>query len=185
MSEARMMKWAHLDLVQGIWFKPTTKNGMSQRIPLTRQAITAIEAMPREGDYVFMGLYGRCWSRCAAEKAWGIFRKGPGLQDLTLHDIRRTVGSRVYEQTKDVMLVKAILNHRPNSITEIYMRTQHKRIAAALQDYADALWALRKEVPYDQIPCSESLSASHSRLPIGRELAAGTRTSGMGTVPDA
>ena len=83
------------------------------------------------------------------------------------------------------MLVKAILNHRPNSITEIYMRTQHKRIAAALQDYADALWALRKEVPYDQIPCSESLSASHSRLPIGRELAAGTRTSGMGTVPDA
>ena len=185
MSEARMMKWAHLDLVQGIWFKPTTKNGMSQRIPLTRQAITAIEAMPREGDYVFMGLYGRCWSRCAAEKAWGIFRKGPGLQDLTLHDIRRTVGSRVYEQTKDVILVKAILNHRPNSITEIYMRTQHKRIATALQDYADALWALRKEVPYESMDVPRPQSEHHSFLPIGRELAAGTRTSGMGTVPDA
>jgi integrase len=158
---------------------------MSQRIPLTRQAITAIEAMPREGDYVFMGLYGRCWSRCAAEKAWGIFRKGPGLQDLTLHDIRRTVGSRVYEQTKDVILVKAILNHRPNSITEIYMRTQHKRIATALQDYADALWALRKEVPYESLDDVVALSEYPRRLPIGREFAAGTRTSGLGTVPDA
>ena len=185
MSEARTTKWAHLDLGQGIWFKPTTKNGMSQRIPLTRQAIAALEAMPREGDYVFMGLYGRCWSRCAAEKAWGIFRKGPGLQDLTLHDIRRTVGSRVYEQTKDVILVKAILNHRPNSITEIYMRTQHKRIAEALQAHADRLWTFKKEVPYDQIPACECMPVDSTRLPIGRELAAGTRTSGMGTVPDA
>lgn len=185
MSEARQMKWAHVDLAQGIWFKPTTKNGMSQRIPLSRQAIAAIDAMPRDGDYVFMGLYGRCWSRCGAEKAWGIFRKGPGLQDLTLHDIRRTVGSRIYEQTKDTVLVKAILNHRPNSITEIYMRTQHALIANALQHHANQLWSFRKEVPYDQIPCSESLSASHNRLPISRELTAGTRTSGLGTVPDA
>lgn len=185
MSEARNMRWSHVDLVQGYWFKPTTKNGTSHRIPLATQAIAALEAMPREGEYVFMGLYGQCWSRCGAEKAWGIFRKGPGLDTLTLHDFRRTVGSRVYEQTKDVILVKAILNHRPNSITEIYMRTQHALIANALQHHANQLWSFRKEVPYDQIPCSESLSASHSRLPIGRELAAGTRTSGMGTVPDA
>ena len=148
MSEARTAKWSHIDLVKGLWYKPLTKNGMSQRIPLARQAIAELEAMKREGEYVFMGLYGRPWSRCAAEKAWGIFRKGPKLDHLTLHDIRRTVGSRVYEQTKDVILVKAILNHRPNSITEIYMRTQHRRIATALQEHADALWALRKDVPY-------------------------------------
>jgi len=185
MSEARQMKWAHVDLVQGIWFKPTTKNGMSQRIPLSRQAIAALESMPRDGDYVFMGLYGRCWSRCGAEKAWGIFRKGPGLQDLTLHDIRRTVGSRVYEQTKDVMLVKAVLNHRPNSITEIYMRTQYKRIATALQDHADALWVLRKEIPYESLYAAPAVPEHAGFLPVGSESSSGHRASRVGTIPDA
>ena len=172
MSEARQMRWMHVDLVQGLWFKPTTKNGKSQRIPLVRQAIAALETMPRTGDYVFMGLYGRCWSRCGAEKAWGIFRKGPGLNDLTLHDIRRTVGSRVYEQTKDVMLVKAILNHRPNSITEIYMRTQHKRIVDALQVHADALWALRKEILYEDAHPALPLHDDTGLLPICRTVRA-------------
>lgn len=168
MSEARQMKWAHVDLVQGIWFKPLTKNGMSQRIPLARQAIAALEAMPRTGDYVFMGLYGQCWSRCGAEKAWGIFRKGPSLDELTLHDIRRTVGTRVYDQTHDMMLVKAILNHRPNSITEIYVRTQHKKIAAALQAHADALFSLRKEIPYDTTRGPLPLHDESGLLPIRR-----------------
>ena len=185
MSEARTMKWVHVDLVQGYWFKPTTKNGTPHRIPLTTHAIAALDAMPRTSVYVFPGLYGQCWSRCGAEKAWGIFRKGAGLDTLTLHDFRRTVGSRVYEQTRDVVLVKAILNHRPNSITEIYMRTQNARIAEALQAHADRLWTFKKEVPYDQIPARECMPVDSTRLPISRELTAGTRTSGLGTVPDA
>ena len=72
------------------------------------------------------------------------------------------------------MLVKAILNHRPNSITEIYMRTQHKRIASALQDYADG-YGRSKEVPYDQIPAREcclsdsTLAACQSAESLQRE----------------
>lgn len=157
MSEAREMKWSHLNMDEAIWYKPRTKNGTPHRIPLSSQAIEAIQAMPREGEYVFMGIYGRCWSRCGAEKAWGIFRKGPGLQSLTLHDFRRTVGSRVYEQTKDMVLVKAILNHRANSITEIYTRTHYKKIADALQQHADRIWALKHQAtplmttPYQEV----------------------------------
>lgn len=185
MSEARQMKWIHIDLEQGYWFKPTTKNGMSHRIPLASQAVAALAAMPREGDYVFMGLYGQCWSRCGAEKAWGIFRKGPGLDTLTLHDFRRTVGSRVYEQTNDVILVKAILNHRPNSVTEIYMRTQHARIAAALQAHADKLWIFRKEVPHDTILHHSPLSADPVGVPIRRKPEARACPTGLGELPNA
>ena len=145
MSEARQMKWIHLSYDESIWYKPRTKNGTPHKIPLSRQALEAIAAMPRTGDYVFMGHYHRCWSRAGAEKAWGLFRKDIKLTDVTLHDFRRTVGSRIYEQTKDMVMVKAILNHRPNSITEIYMRTQYKKIAEALQANSDSMWALLKE----------------------------------------
>ncbi len=161
MSEARTMKWSHVDLLQGYWFKPMTKNGMSQRIPLTRQAIAALEAMKREGDYVFMGIYDRCWSRCGAEKAWSKFRKGPGLDDLTLHDFRRTVASRIYEQTKDEKLIKAIINHRDSSMSGVYIRMQYKRIAEALQAHADAVWVLHKEVSYvSPLSASQPMSAA-------------------------
>lgn len=179
MSEARMMKWVHLDFKEGLWYKPHTKNGTSHMIPLTRQVIDALQMLPRQGDYVFMGLYGRCWSRAAAEKAWGIFRKGAELKSLRLHDFRRTVGSRVYEQTKDMVIVKAILNHRPNSITEIYMRTQYPKIKQALQDHADIVWALKKEVPY--VSDRHTLESLPTAIQLCR--AAGADT-GMGTAFD-
>ena len=148
MSEARLMQWSHLDLAHGFWFKPNTKNGTSHRLPLPLQAVTALQQLPRCGVYVFPGLYGRPWSRAAAEKAWGIFRKQAELPGLTLHDMRRTVASRVYDQTKDEKLVKAILNHSDHSMSGIYIRMQYSRVAAALQAHADALWTLRKETLY-------------------------------------
>ena len=81
MSEARTTKWAHLDLGQGIWFKPTTKNGMSQRIPLTRQAIAALEAMPRRRRLLCVhGPVRPLLVPLCRRKAWGIFRKGPACR---------------------------------------------------------------------------------------------------------
>jgi integrase len=145
MSEARLMQWAHVDLEQAVWRKPTTKNGMAHRLPLPTQALQAIQAMPREGDYVFMGIYGHCWSRCGVEKAWSLFRKVPNLESLRLHDFRRTVASRIYEQTKDEKLVKAIINHHDNTMSGVYIRLQYERLAEALQAHADAIWRLRAQ----------------------------------------
>jgi integrase len=142
MSEARYMKWEHIDLIHGVWFKPTTKNGRSQRLPLPRQACEAITALPREGQYVFPGHYGQCWSRAGVEKTWGQFRKLLRMDDVTLHDFRRTVASRLYAQEKDLMLVKACLNHYDGSPTAVYVRLQYDRLAEALQLQADTLFAL-------------------------------------------
>lgn len=145
MSEARLMQWSHLDLVQGFWLKPTTKTGRSQRIPIPRQMLAALELLQRTSRsvYVFTGLYDRPWSRCAAEKAWGLLRKGT-LEQLTLHDFRRTVATRIYDQTKDEKLVKAIINHRDNTMSGVYIRLQYAKISAALQSHADALWAFQE-----------------------------------------
>lgn len=149
MSEARQMKWVYLDTANSCWYKPTTKNGMPQRLPIPRQAMQAIYELRQEGDYVFMGHYGRCWSRCGAEKAWSLFRKDIGLQTITLHDFRRTVATKVYEHEKDEFLVKAILNHYDGRPIAVYIRQMYDRIAKALQDNADRFWSLKQEVHHD------------------------------------
>lgn len=149
MSEARQMKWAYLDLNNGCWYKPTTKNGMSQRLPIPSQAMRAIFELKQEGEYVFMGHYGRCWSRCGAEKAWSLFRRDIGLQSITLHDFRRTVATKVYEHEKDEFLVKAILNHYDGRPIAVYIRQMYDRIATALQANADRFWSLKQEVHHD------------------------------------
>jgi integrase len=128
-------------------------------VPLARQAIAELESLRRETPYVFAGLYGRPWSRCAAEKAWGLLRR-ESLDTVTLHDIRRTVGSRVYRMTKDMQLVKAVLNHKPNSITDIYVRLNYQYVAEALQAHADVLWSLKQEVPHDSATARAAVAVS-------------------------
>jgi integrase len=140
MGEACRAKWEHLDLEAGRWIKPTTKNGRSHTLPLARHAVIALKALPREGEYVFAGFYGRPWSRAAAEKAWGRLRIGLGMKDMVLHDIRRSVASRLYEHERDPFLVKAILNHYDGSALAVYIRLQYDRIAAALQAHADRIF---------------------------------------------
>lgn len=145
MSEARKMRWAHIDLDNKLWFKPTTKNGTPQTLPIPSQTVDALLAMPREGDYVFMGHYSRCLSSAGVEKAWGQFRQAANLDGVRLHDFRRTVGTRVYQQTRDEKIVRAILHHTHKTVTDIYIQIDHSPVALALQNYTDSIWNLQRE----------------------------------------
>lgn len=161
-GEALAVKLEHLDLEHGVWRKPTTKNGDPQDLPLPRQTCAAITAyLPLRRDpsspYLFQGLYGRPWSPSIVEKCWsqpqvrseqGVkkifpsFRQALQMPDVRIHDFRRTVASRIYAQTKDWKLVKAILNHSDTDVTDIYTRVPFEAQAQALQAHADSLFSL-------------------------------------------
>ena len=66
-----------------------------------------------------------------------------GLQDVRLHDFRRTFATHLYLATKDDFLVKRCLNHTNPSVTAIYMRNSYEEVAKALQGQADRFWALQ------------------------------------------
>lgn len=159
-GEALAVKLEHLDLEHGVWRKPTTKNGEPQDLPLPRQTCAAITAyLPLRRDptspYLFDGLYGRPWSSSIVEKCWsqpqvrseqGVKKIFPSIRqallmpDVRIHDFRRTVASRIYAQTKDWKLVKAILNHSDTDVTDIYTRVPFEAQAQALQAHADSLF---------------------------------------------
>lgn len=142
-GEARTLRWDQLDLEFRIWAKSKTKNGRTQRMPVPRQAIERIAALPRVSDYVFPGHYGRPWSMAGVEKAWAVYRQALRL-DVKLHDFRRTFATRLYHQTNgDLYLVKAALNHYDGSPTAVYVRLNFDHLAEAVQAHANSLEGLR------------------------------------------
>jgi integrase len=142
LSEAREMKREHVNLVTGAWFQPRTKNGKPHTTYLPIQARQAIGKLTGCGPYVFAGLYDHCWSRAGVEKTWRQVRGALGLQDVRLHDFRRTLSTHLYRYTKDEYLVKRCINHVNRSVTAIYVRISEEEVAKALQAQADRFYAL-------------------------------------------
>ena len=58
-GEAIGAKWAEIDLHSKIWVIPSGRRGMKaareRRVPLPDRAIAILKALPRDGDYVFLG----------------------------------------------------------------------------------------------------------------------------------
>ena len=50
-------KWAEIDLDAKLWTIPAERMKAAQehRVPLSDRAIAILKALPRDGDYVFMG----------------------------------------------------------------------------------------------------------------------------------
>jgi integrase len=160
MTEARKMRWEHVDLAQRRWLKARTKNGLAQYVPLPQQAVEVLSALPNEGPYVFMGSNAREWSRPAAEKAWGKHRVSIGLQDVCLHDFRRTVATRLYEAERDELIVKACLNHYDARPLAVYVRLNFDRLARSLQANADRIWALLPDQSFRSLSVSGPVGPS-------------------------
>ena len=134
-----------------------SKTGQRHILPLTREVVDIIESMPRVGDHVFGGAkvgfddFSRSKRRLDARIAEAL---GAPLADWHLHDLRRTVRTRMVERLRvPVNIAEAILNHSPPGIHKvydvgIYVEQKHE----ALEKWAAHLVAIvtaddRKVVP--------------------------------------
>jgi integrase len=139
-AEAGGMAWP--ELVDGVWIIPgaRTKNHRPLALPLPRQALEALESWPR-----FVGrslVFGRgttgfqAWSQSKARLDARL-----GLaQSWDLHDVRRTVETRMAGLGVRKEYVNKVLNHAVGPITAAYDQWSYlPEKAAALQAWADEL----------------------------------------------
>ena len=140
-SEVLRMRWTDIDLQTGLWNQPTTKNGKPHTTYLPTQARAAMLKLPRRNDYVLTGRHDAAWSLNGYEKGWWKVREDLGLDDVRLHDFRRTLATHLYMETHDEYLVKRCINHHNRNVTAIYVRISHAEVAKALQAQADRFYA--------------------------------------------
>lgn len=135
-------KWADIDFQTHLWRLPDTKSGRVHHVPLSTRAVAILKALPREigNPYVIPGaragqpLYN-------IDKAWRRIRKRAGIDDVRIHDLRRTAGSYLAQDGASLHLIGRILNHRDPSTTAVYARFQQQHEQAALNRHADRLFA--------------------------------------------
>ena len=135
---------------QALWTIPETKAGRPHVIPLPRPALAEIMQLPRlEGNpFVFCGRWGRS-HLINVSKPWRRIRKEAKLDDVRIHDLRRTLGSWLVAAGASLPLIGKALNHSQPSTTAIYARLQVDPVRAALEANAERMLTYAQEQESD------------------------------------
>lgn len=141
-SELLAARWSDVDIDRKILRLSRTKAGRPHEIPLSAPALSVLDNIPRiEGNpYLLPG------SKPAAPlvniaKPWNRVRRSAGVEDVRLHDLRRTVGSWLAQAGSSLALIGKVLNHSKVSTTAIYARLGQDQAREALESYGTRLLA--------------------------------------------
>jgi integrase len=71
------------------------------------------------------------------QKVWQLVRRRWNLQDVHIHDLRRTCASYLAIEGENLPTIQTVLNHRSLAHTSLYARLNTKATDRALQAQAD------------------------------------------------
>ena len=162
-------KWSDIDWKQRTLSIPKTKNGEALLAALSHAAISRLKAIPQlqNNPYIICG-------RKAGQHlvnltdAWGRIRKAAGLNDLRIHDLRRTVGSWLVRDGASLHLVGSVLNHKDQKTTAGYAYFQTKERHKALDKHGRNVVDFASRVTAGSADAPEQLSAPPATLPSNR-----------------
>lgn len=118
------MQWIDLDLAEGIWRIAKTKNGTPQNVTLSPEAVLILEARKETdsaGIFVFPGT-GKTGHIVETKGAWATLLEQAGIENLRVHDLRRTLGSWQARTGASLLIIGKSLNHKTHQATAIYAR---------------------------------------------------------------
>lgn len=157
------VRWSDLDRSRWTLRLPETKSGRPHEIPIGAQARAIFESLPRQREavHVFVGRApGQPLSVPTIDQAWRRLRDAAEIGDARLHDLRRTLGSWIVQQTGSLALVGALLNHSDPRVTAAhYARFADADRRSALDAHGEAILnAARIEGRLDCPKCLDQVS---------------------------
>lgn len=161
-QEAGKMTWSEIDVGRQMWTIPAsrTKNHRQHVLPLMPMATDIIATVPpmASRDFLF-GRHGQGFTNWAEGKDELDARSG--VTDWTVHDIRRTVATRMADLGVPPHIIETILNHQSGhkaGPAGIYNRSSYEReVKAALALWCDHVRTLvegggRKVLSMHRVP---------------------------------
>jgi integrase len=119
LREVAGMRWSELDIENKTWTLPParSKNRRELTLPLSAQALTIIESLPRiAGDFVFTTtsktpVSGFSKAKWQIDTASTQLNDGAALKPWTFHDLRRTTATGLQKLGVRLEVTEAVLNH--------------------------------------------------------------------------
>ena len=158
------MTWAEVDFERGVWTLPAerAKNGRQHVLPLPQMALDLIRRAPRiVGREPVFGTRAAGFTNWALAKRELDRRLAGTVQSWRIHDLRRTVATRMADLGVLPHVIEALLNHQSGhraGVAGIYNRSPYEReVRAALALWADHIRTIaeggeRKVVAMRQVP---------------------------------
>ncbi len=139
-NELLHAKWNDIDWEQRTLYVGKTKNGDPVLAPLSRAALDRLKRIRRIDDnpYIICGAID-AQPLVNLRKPWTRVRKSCGLDDVRIHDLRRTVGSWLVRDGASLHLVGAVLNHKDQKTTAGYAYFQTQDRTKALDKHGKKL----------------------------------------------
>lgn len=139
-DEVLTLQWSDIDMNRQELVREETKNGKKHYLPLSAAAVSLINLIPRCDDnpYLIVGkLQGQ--HLVNIDKAWQRVRKAAEIEDVRIHDLRRTVGSWLAQSGNSLHLIGKVLNHSNTSTTAIYARFGQDNVREALEQHGQKI----------------------------------------------
>lgn len=118
------LEWKHIDLASRVAHLPMTKNGSARDVPLSREAVRLLKALPRM-DPVF-GLTSQ-----QRDILWRKVRDRAGVKDLRFHDARHEAITRLARKL-DILDLARMVGHKNISQLQTYYNATAAEIAERL-----------------------------------------------------
>jgi integrase len=152
-DELLRAKWEDVDWERKELRIPETKAGRVHYVPLSNPALILLENLPKQkgNPYVLPGNKPG-HHLVNIEKIWRRVRKAAGVEDVRLHDLRRTLGSWLAQSGNSLHLIGRVLNHSSQSTTAIYARFAQDNVREALEAHGNKLISLAgQEAPVKRL----------------------------------
>lgn len=141
-NEILKAKWDDIDFDRQELVISETKSGRKHVIPLSGQAMQIIASIPRLEDNPYLIPGAKPGSHYVnLQKAWERIRKLAKIEDVRLHDLRRTVGSWLAMHGVSLLVIGKTLNQTTPATTQIYARLNEDPTRKALEDHSNRIMA--------------------------------------------
>lgn len=142
------MQWCDVNLQLKLWTIPKTKNGTSQRLPLTCYALDVLERRKASAynKFVFPSDRSASGHLTKPEEAWKQLRQRAGMENIRMHDLRRTLASWQAMTGANLSVIAATLNHKDFKSVGIYARLQIDPVRDAIESATKAMLGSRDSI---------------------------------------
>jgi len=146
-SNVERMAWCDLSIDRGLWRVPgeESKNNEPLIIILSAPVIRILQRRKNTtagSEWVFPSPVDIAKPIQEPRRAWRRILKSAGIENLRIHDLRRSLGSWLASGGASLPMVGRILGHKTASATMVYARLDLDPVRAALESVTNSMLSL-------------------------------------------
>jgi integrase len=155
-SDVLSMQWSDISLPDNRWTIPNPKSRTPYVVPLVPESVRVLKqrlARRKDGVLWVFPSFGKSGHVVELKRAWKLLLKRAKIEDVHIHDLRRTMGSWQAALGTSLPIIGKSLGHASTAATEVYARLDLGPVRESVNAAAKAMIAASRKKP-KQLPAS-------------------------------